>query len=65
MIEIAMNTYKGLIKQLFISLKELIGFLSFLVHYQIVNFINIAIAILDFSLLLPVKLSLFQLLRQQ
>ena len=44
MIEIAMNTYKGLIKQLFISLKELIGFLSFLVHYQIVNFSNIAIA---------------------
>ena len=37
----------------------------FLVHYQILHLSNIAIAILDFSLLLPIKLSLFQLLRQQ
>ena len=36
----------------------------FLVHYQILHLLNIAIAILDFSLLLPIKLSLFQLLRQ-
>ena len=32
-------------------LKGLIGLDLFLVHYQIVNFLNIAIAILDFSLL--------------
>jgi hypothetical protein len=37
----------------------------FLVHYKILHLSNIAIAILDFSLLLPRKLSLFQLLRQQ
>ena len=37
----------------------------FLVHYQILHSSNIAIAILDFSLLLFIKLSLFQLLRQQ
>ena len=35
----------------------------FLVHYQILHLSNIAIAILDFSLMLPIKLSLFQLLR--
>ena len=33
----------------------------FLVHYQILHLSIIAIAILDFSLLLPIKLSLFQL----
>ena len=33
-----------------------------LVQYQIVHLSNIAIAILDFSHLLPIKLSLFQLL---
>ena len=37
----------------------------FLVHYKILHLSNIAIAILDFSLLLPIRLSLFQLLRQQ
>ena len=35
----------------------------FLVHYQIHHLSKIAIAILDFSLLLPIKLSLFQLLQ--
>ena len=33
----------------------------FLVHFQIVDISNIAIAILDFYLLLPIQLSLFQL----
>ena len=33
----------------------------FLPHYQIVQFSNIAIAIVDFSLLLPIYLLLFQL----
>ena len=39
---------------------------QFLVHYQILHIlgINIAKAILDFTLLLPIKISLFQLLRQ-
>jgi hypothetical protein len=41
------------------------GLIGFLVHYQILHLSNIAIAILDFSLLLSLNLSLFQLLRQQ
>ena len=35
----------------------------FLVHYQILHLSNIAIAILDFSLVLPIKLSLLLALK--
>ena len=36
-----------------------------IIQLQIHHLSNIAISILDFSLLLPIKLSIFQLLRQQ
>ena len=50
-----------------IILKGLIGLynVAILVDYQIHHLSNIAIVILDFFLLLPIELSLFQLLRQQ